>query len=1688
MKKRILSILLVLAMMLSMLPVIASAETETPEIKSAQLVLNSVLSLNITVDLKGNDPAEYTMDVTIGESATQSITSTGNVYTAKVMAHQMLDTIQISLKQGDAVVASVQNWTIKTYVDAINDDVTVSDEVKTLATAMYQYGQYAAYYKNGGEDPAIDTVTNTTVDKANKLELRKTSAGLGAVAYLYLDEACDLGFKFNAAAMEGLTLYVDYNAVEATAVSDTQVGYKIPEILPQNYDVKHTIQVKSGEELVFDLSYSVLSYVYTWQNKSSSQYASLIGLLKSMQVYGTAAEVYIDTLPTYLTAENAGTPELFAATINAAPDKEYILTEDLDWTGEAGSGVAAFSGVLDGQGHSIKGLVLGMIGAANSWHSTLIHTNEGTIKNLAIDYSLNELSGDNYSLIIENKGTLENLFVKAAFAAASSHSTAAIVDTNYGTGTIQNCIVDVSSTAANNSQYIGPVAYLDYNGTITNCYIVNTANDVTTPYTDGWKNGAYTNSAVYASNQTLLDAVEDLSAADGWSSYWAITEGGITFNGEIVVAGTVEPPCDHTDSYPYDGICDECKEAFEPTGYYLINSSTAPSAKEFAGLIHKDLAGTYYVTEDLDYTENGVIGTGIGDFTGVLDGQGHMVKGLDIKYNANDGYIGDLFKSNSGTIENIAFEYSIPMNGNGEYNGLIGTNYKTIQNVYAKATLTQYNNGKRSGALVGINSGADAVVKNCIVDVTLDDSITVDEYFAAVVSLNGSTATLNNCYYTYTAAEGITVPGVHLDNSTVASVKVLDENATVNFADGWSDCWKTDDTGLYFGSTLILAAAAKCDHEDASPVDGICDLCNETVPLPENTYLINSTSAATKAALVELINADLDGHYYLTEDLTYTAESNTGIGDFAGVLDGQGHSISGIQFKYGMINGIYDTFLFKSNTGTIQNIALEYTILLANSEYFGLVAHNSGIIQNVYAKATMKAMKTNGYGSAFVGEQVKDSTAAIKNCIVDVTIDSSITNVGEMFGAIVGCNQAGTTVQNCYYTYTAVESITVPAITDGTVNWGTVTNVKALDENATVRTADEWGSCWKMALDGIWFGNMHVLDIQVAEEAIAVYSSYSASNVSDDTIAGKGSTEDDRANIFAWYDFQKLYQEITGEAIEVVFVNSVSDLDDDRTYFILGDDLAATASLTTDDITTDNGHKIVKSGDDIYLYGKSGYGTANAMYAFLKQAFGAEFYSDTVYTTTGSTYSIDSISDATFNPAVDYNWAYDGLLYSNNGTDINYAYQMRMGFVNYWQIQGGSFHAFSELFADSDYSVDVDLNAGGTIGTSSTYVQAVADYVYAKATSGTGKSVIAVGPADTHTWSDSSASQANLSTYGANSGEYLLFMNAVMELLNTDSKYADIPAVEVVMLVYNGSLAAPTNYSSILPNQHTERGVTLKAMFAPAEMNINVAPTDSSTKDYYDRTPSYYYGEYAKWQTIFGADNVYFWRYSTIFNEYLTPVNTVEYIQENYQALVGSDNYIKHMMDQGTGLSPVQTNYQALLVYLKGQLGKDPNADLDTLITNFCNAYYGTEAGSYIKQLLEAEQSHLNTLREKMLISDGYHYARDLSGCISMPIPSSIFSQYYNLHDAKWWSANCSDDDGAMLKTWYGYITSALAATSDAEQQARIQVEAIALRYISLKAHGVALVSGDSLAQVEADAIALGITRYSEGKAIDSLA
>ena len=83
-----------------------------------------------------------------------------------------------------------------------------------------------------------------------------------------------------------------------------------------------------------------------------------------------------------------------------------------------------------------------------------------------------------------------------------------------------------------------------------------------------------------------------------------------------------------------------------------------------------------------------------------------------------------------------------------------------------------------------------------------------------------------------------------------------------------------------------------------------------------------------------------------------------------------------------------------------------------------------------------------------------------------------------------------------------------------------------------------------------------------------------------------------------------------------------------------------------------------------------------------------------------------------------------------------------------------------------------------------------------------------------------------------------------------------------------------------------------------------------------------------------------------------------------------------------------------------------------------------------------------------------------------------------------------------MLTEWYGYIQSALNATTDATLKARIQKEGLTVRYLhqvlfnsssfSGKKLTVMTVAGstvtDSLAQIITDAKALGITRFAEGK------
>ncbi len=231
-----------------------------------------------------------------------------------------------------------------------------------------------------------------------------------------------------------------------------------------------------------------------------------------------------------LNETNAGTLANFIAKINATPDGNFMLVEDLDFDGDiSGQVIQSFTGTLDGKGYSIKNFEIKYGGT--EYKSVLFENNSGTIKNLGVEYTLGTANSSNVGLIERNDGTIENLFVKVNFK-AYQWTTGAIAAINGGTGIVRNCIVVMETTLTDQAakNRLGTIVGVDYNGKLLNNYaIVNGIHTLTTPYVDTWNYGTYTNNVNYADMEAMTTEVTALPAEDGWSEYWSIANGGVTF-------------------------------------------------------------------------------------------------------------------------------------------------------------------------------------------------------------------------------------------------------------------------------------------------------------------------------------------------------------------------------------------------------------------------------------------------------------------------------------------------------------------------------------------------------------------------------------------------------------------------------------------------------------------------------------------------------------------------------------------------------------------------------------------------------------------------------------------------------------------------------------------------------------------------------------------------------------------------------------------------------------------------------------------------------------------------------------------------------------------------------------------------------------------------------------------------------
>ena len=155
----------------------------------------------------------------------------------------------------------------------------------------------------------------------------------------------------------------------------------------------------------------------------------------------------------------------------------------------------------------------------------------------------------------------------------------------------------------------------------------------------------------------------------------------------------------------------------------------------------------------------------------------------------------------------------------------------------------------------------------------------------------------------------------------------------------------------------------------------------DTAIAVENTYVIKTEEDLNS------IRNDLDGHYVLESDIEITSAEWEPVGDgpknaFTGIIDGNGHTISGLNLVGNSDNG----------------------------DYLGFVGYNKGKITDIVLEDCSLISKKGGLGTCYQGiiAGYNDSAAEITGCLVKNGTVEHFSNSGEVFAGMVAGFNDGT--------------------------------------------------------------------------------------------------------------------------------------------------------------------------------------------------------------------------------------------------------------------------------------------------------------------------------------------------------------------------------------------------------------------------------------------------------------------------------------------------------------------------------------------------------------------------------------------------------------------------------------------------------------------------------------------------------
>lgn len=437
--------------------------------------------------------------------------------------------------------------------------------------------------------------------------------------------------------------------------------------------------------------------------------------------------------------------------------------------------------------------------------------------------------------------------------------------------------------------------------------------------------------------------------------------------------------------------------------------SSAPSVIELRSAadleqLRSDPEGDFVLAQDI--TVGGSFQP-FGEFNGTLDGQGHWIRGfrLNVCSEVTDGlftsfgqnaevrnlnlevsavvtetlptHISGLVGVNGGKISNCTVRSDIT--GGTDYKPIVYSNYGTIRD--CTVTTTAKNVEKVYG-VTGENSGE---LLNCVIEIKADEC----NFVSGLTYRNWEKAEGCSVTVTATGISGFVCVG----SQNHAQIRRCVFNAKLTPAAGvmprWDTCGNKDNDSDFDSSNKV--------NVQVITKNGHTSIGRGTQSDP---YRLREPGD------LEMLRTDPNAYFSLENDIDFSDAIFTPVTEFSGVLDGNGHTVRGINFKFVSGENNYAAALIRNlkQSAIVENLTLECSMDAGTREKTdgaGITICNDGTVRN----CTVTAYAENCY--AFGGiTRNNTATGVIENC------KTTITTVDCSFVGGIAEYQSGT-VQNC---------------------------------------------------------------------------------------------------------------------------------------------------------------------------------------------------------------------------------------------------------------------------------------------------------------------------------------------------------------------------------------------------------------------------------------------------------------------------------------------------------------------------------------------------------------------------------------------------------------------------------------------------------------------------------------------------